>query len=87
MSGGFAAFLVVLTAMGCPTWLLSTYLRQRHELKMKALETQGTAKHVAELEARVRTLETIATGGAHDLEARLRQLADSDEKALPAHER
>jgi hypothetical protein len=77
--------IVALTAIlsGCSLPTLLVYMRQRHRERMKLLENQAQARseRVAlleaanlDLEARIRTLETIATSGDRDLEARLRQL-------------
>jgi hypothetical protein len=66
---------------GMPTAVIITHLRQRHREKMRQLDGMAGAAQVAELEAarreleaRVRTLETIVTAGDQDLEARLRRL-------------
>jgi hypothetical protein len=77
--------LFALTAVfGLPASLLALHLRQRHQQKMRLLESQGGARVAeleaarADLEARMRAIETIVTSGDHDLEARLRRLtADS----------
>jgi hypothetical protein len=73
--------VALLSVFGLPTSLLALHLRQRHRERMRLLETSAQAAQLAvlesarsELEARVRTLETIATSGDRDLEARLRQL-------------
>jgi hypothetical protein len=67
---------------GFPASLLALFLRQRHKEKMRALDNQAGALQVAaleearaDLEMRVRTLETIVTEGDHDLEHRLRRLS------------
>ena len=78
--------IVALTAIlsGCSLPTVWIYMRQRHRERMKLLENQAQARseRVAQLEsanldleARIRTLETIATSGDRDLETRLRQLA------------
>jgi hypothetical protein len=74
----------LLSVFGLPTGLLALHLRQRHRERLRALETSAQAGRVealenarADLEARVRTLETIATSGDRDLEARLRQLSSA----------
>jgi hypothetical protein len=74
--------VALLSVFGLPTGLLALHLRQRHRERLRALETSAQVGRVAalesaraELEARVRTLETIATSGDRDLEARLRQLS------------
>jgi hypothetical protein len=72
--------IVGMVSMGIfPTVLY--YLRHRHKERMKLLEVRANEARVAalegtrvEMEARLRTLETIATSGDRDLEARLRQL-------------
>ncbi len=76
--------VALLSVFGLPTGLLALHLRQRHRERLRALETSAQAGRVealesarAELEARVRTLETIATSGDRDLEARLRQLSSA----------
>ena len=84
--------VALLSVFGLPTGLLALHLRQRHRERLRALETSAQAGRVealesarADLEARVRTLETIATSGDRDLEARLRQLssaAPSEPRAL-----
>jgi uncharacterized protein HemX len=89
-------FLVGITALLCvfglPAGLVAMYMRQRHQQKMKALEGQASTGQVAaleaaraDLEARVRTLETIVTAGDHDLETKLRMLtaAHAADRALP----
>jgi hypothetical protein len=80
---------VVLIVFGAPTSLLALHLRQRHREKMKALESQVSSERVAaleasrnDLEARVRTLESIVTA-PDDLEARLRRLEASAQPSLP----
>jgi hypothetical protein len=80
----------ITAVFGFPTGLLALFLRQRHLEKMRLYESQGNSGRVAqleaaraELEARVRTLETIVTAGDHDLEARLRSLTASQGSALP----
>jgi hypothetical protein len=83
--------IVVMTVLGCPTSLLGLHLFQRHREKMKALDTQASAHQLAalessraELESRVRTLESIVTAPDRDLEARLRRLeASSAPPSLP----
>jgi hypothetical protein len=74
------AIVALLSVFGFPT--MAFFLRGRHKERMRAIETQADARRVAELEgarseleARVRTLESIVTAGDHDLEARLRQLS------------
>jgi hypothetical protein len=76
--------IAIVTAIGCPTSLLGLHLIQRHRQKMRALETQAGAHQLAalessraELELRVRTLESIVTSPDRDLEARLRRLEAS----------
>jgi hypothetical protein len=71
--------VAILSVGSFPTLLY--YLKQRHKERMRLLENQANEVRVAELEgarmemeARLRTLETIATTGDRDLEARLRQL-------------
>ncbi len=86
--------IVALTAIlsGCSLPTVFMYLRQRHRERMKVLENQAQARseRVAQLEAanldleaRIRTLETIATSGDRDLEARLRQLSPAAAPATP----
>jgi hypothetical protein len=77
-----------LSVFGMPTVVIVTHLRQRHREKMRQLDGTAGAAQVAELEAsrrdleaRVRTLETIVTAGDHDLEARLRRLGADVESA------
>ena len=70
--------VAILSACSFPT--IALHLRQRHKERMKTLETQASAMAAlevsrAELEVRVRTLESIVTAGDQDLESRLRQLA------------
>lgn len=74
--------IAILSVFGFPT--AAVYLRQRHKERMQALQVQPSARRVAELEAarsdleaRVRTLESIVTAGDQDLEMRLRQLTSS----------
>jgi hypothetical protein len=69
----------ILSVGSFPTLLY--YLKHRHKERMKLLENQANEARVAqlegarlEMESRLRTLETIATTGDRDLEARLRQL-------------
>jgi ABC-type phosphate transport system auxiliary subunit len=73
--------LGILSVFGMPTAVLVTHLRLRHREKMRQLDGMASASQVAalevarrDLEARMRTLETIVTAGDHDLEARLRRL-------------
>ena len=84
----FMEFLIpivaILSVFGLPAGLIALHMRQKHAEKMRMLETQAAAGRVAELEAaradleaRMRTLETIVTAGDHDLEARLRQLTSA----------
>jgi type II secretory pathway pseudopilin PulG len=80
--------LGMLSVFGMPTLLIATYMRLRHREKMRALDAQASANQVVQLEAarrdleaRVRTLETIVTAGDHDLEARLRRLSAQAEAA------
>lgn len=79
----------IFSVFGMPTLLVGLHLRQRHRERMRALETEKSARQLAaleaarsDLEARVRTLETIATDGDRDLEARLRRLSDAPAPAL-----
>jgi hypothetical protein len=73
--------VALLSVFGFPT--MAVYLSGRHKERMRALENQSAnTQRVAELEAarsdleaRVRTLESIVTSGDHELEARLRQLS------------
>jgi cell division protein FtsB len=83
----------ILSVFGMPTVLAALHLRQRHREKMRALESANNQK-VAELEAarndleaRVRTLETIVTEGDRNLEQRLRQLASAATPALDGERR
>lgn len=78
-------FFAIFSVFGLPTGLVAMFLRQRHREKMKSLESSAGAMQVAALEAaradlegRMRTLETIATGGRHDLEERLRRLVEAE---------
>lgn len=71
----------ITAVFGLPAGLIALFMRQRHQLKMRQIETQASSGRVAELEAaradleaRVRTLETIVTAGDPDLEGRLRLL-------------
>jgi hypothetical protein len=73
MSHEWVGIVAMLTVFGSPVTAL--YLRYRHKEKMKLLETQTDARHVAmleaarlDLESRVRTLETIVTTGDRELE-------------------
>lgn len=83
--------VAILSVFGMPTALIALHLRQRHRERMRALETDAHARRVTELEAarsdleaRVRTLETIVTEGDRDLDARLRQLSTPASPALPS---
>ena len=82
------AIVAMLSVFGFPT--MAIYLRSRHKERMRAFENQADAQRVAELEAarsdleaRVRTLESIVTSADHDLESRLRQLSAG---LAPAHQ-
>jgi hypothetical protein len=73
--------IAIFAVFGFPTALIGLFLRQRHLEKMRALDTQARVARLtelesarADLEARVRTLETIATSGDRDLEERLKRL-------------
>jgi hypothetical protein len=83
--------VAVLSVFGFP--VMALFLRHRHLERMHQLETQENAGRLAGLEAaradlenRVRTLETIATSGDGDLEERLKrigqQLEGSPERPL-----
>jgi hypothetical protein len=81
--------IAILSVFGFPT--VAIYLRQRHKERMRGLETQANAQRVLELEAarsdleaRVRTLESIVTSSDHDLEARLRQLGSGSVSSAPS---
>jgi hypothetical protein len=81
--------IAILSVFGFPT--MAVYLRQRHKERMRRLETQASAHRVQELEAarsdleaRVRTLESIVTSTDHDLEARLRQLGSGSSSLPPS---
>jgi hypothetical protein len=74
--------LIVLGILfGLPASLIALHLTQRHREKMRLADAQGGERVAqleaarADLEARVRALETIVTSGDHDLEARLRGLS------------
>ncbi len=80
--------IAILSVFGFPT--MAVYLRQRHRERMRALGTQVEGRRVAELEAarsdleaRVRTLESIVTAGDQDLESRLRQLTAASVAGQP----
>jgi regulator of protease activity HflC (stomatin/prohibitin superfamily) len=84
------ALVGVLSVFGMPSTLIAMFMRQRHQQKMRALETSVEARKLAELEAaradleaRVRTLETIVTDGDRDLDERLRRLSQAAKPALP----
>ena len=83
MSNPLIPLVGILSVFGMPTVIMLTHMRLRHREKMRQLEGLGRADAAqvaalesarSELEARVRTLESIVTAGDHDLEARLRQL-------------
>ena len=81
MSSVIIPLVAMFSVFGFPTALLGLHIRQRHREKMQLLETQAGARQVAALEAsradlemRVRTLESIVTSGDRELEARLRRL-------------
>lgn len=83
--------VALISVFGMPTALLALHLRQRHRERMRALETDAHTRRVNELEAarsdleaRVRTLETIVTEGDRDLDERLRRLAAPASPALPS---
>jgi hypothetical protein len=81
----------IFSVFGMPTLLIGLHMRQRHQEKMRSLESNLHAHKMAELEAargdleaRVRTLETIVTDGDRNLEERLRRLSDAAAPALGA---
>jgi hypothetical protein len=86
--GEIVGIIAILSVFGFPT--MAIYLRYLHKERMRRLETQINTQRVLELEAarsdleaRVRTLETIVTSSDHDLDARLRQLASGSPSTLP----
>jgi hypothetical protein len=83
--------IVLLSVFGFPSALVGLHLRQRHREKMRALESEAAVARVAaletsraDLETRVRTLESIVTTTDQELEKRLRRLeASPPAPALP----
>lgn len=80
--GIIVAIVGTLSVFGFPSALLGLHLFQRHREKMRLLESQSAGAGAvsaleaarADLEARVRTLESIVTTDDREFETRLRRL-------------
>jgi hypothetical protein len=88
MSEYWVGIVALVSVFGSP--VVAMYLSQRHRERMKQLDTRAEAGRMAALEAanaelenRVRTLETIATSGDRELEDNLRRVG----KQLPSGQR
>jgi hypothetical protein len=88
MSPEWVGIVALLSVFGSP--VVAIYLRHRHLERMKLIESRAEAGRMAaleatnaELESRVRTLETIATSGDRELEDSLRRVG----KQVPGGQR